>query len=851
MHKRAAYVAAEIPLTLKDYTVHDVTHLDALWHVADDIRGPDYDLTPTEAFVLGASFLVHDLGMGLAAYAGGIEEVKRHRAWPDMLAGAIRRTLGRPVTPSDFAQPPPGAEAEALILTLRELHAEKAAELAQSFWTDRSSGERHYLLEDSILRQTFGPLIGRIAYSHWWPIERVDQEFQTTYGAPAGYPKGWTVDPLRLACLLRVSDAAHLTAERAPGFLRLLRNPSGDSQQHWAFQEHLHQPRINGDRLQYTSARPFTVRESAAWWLCFETLRMVDLELRSSAHLLADSNRKPFKIIGVDGVESAEELRRYVLTDKWFPVDANIRVGNVAKLAQTLGGDQLYGREYDAPVRELIQNGADAVRALRLLRNKGEEFGEIRVHVGTDVDGEYLEVADNGIGMSQAVLTGPLLDFGKSFWGTEQMRREIPGLIARGFEPAGKYGIGFFSVFMLGDRVMVKTRRYDAAQADTLLLDFTAGLNSRPILRDCEPLWDSGTTVRVYLANSARSENGILSNGIVGGYLTLRTLCERLAPVCDVRIIVQEESQPAEVAVDASDWRNLPPDVFLKRCERDEMYEPSARYKKALRLARSFAPNMRFITEAGGAIVGRACLMPEEDYYSITAVGQITAGGFAAAQVQHLGGVLLGLPTRAARDQALPLATGNAMRKWIDEQVDLIDKMKLDSEIQKGAAALSRSIGGSTGQLQICYTSQGHLSLSETLDWLCCRSEVIHCDRSSYSLASRYGGKFDLLPNALVTESSVPSVLNSDAEAHWFSDQPLPVYGTEEAISFMEFHNESLLGLIVVAMARAWNTTVEDIIAASQISDDDNDYSGAIGTRNGSAVVVEHSLSIFRTPHSS
>ncbi len=65
--ERASVLANEIPRYLPQLTVHDITHIDALWQVADRIVGHDYPLTPTEAFILGGAFLLHDLGMALAA----------------------------------------------------------------------------------------------------------------------------------------------------------------------------------------------------------------------------------------------------------------------------------------------------------------------------------------------------------------------------------------------------------------------------------------------------------------------------------------------------------------------------------------------------------------------------------------------------------------------------------------------------------------------------------------------------------------------------------------------------------------------------------------------------------------
>ena len=69
----AGLLAAEISRDLPDYTVHDITHLDALWEMASIVCGVDYILNPAEAFVLGGAFLIHDLGMGLAAYPDGVE----------------------------------------------------------------------------------------------------------------------------------------------------------------------------------------------------------------------------------------------------------------------------------------------------------------------------------------------------------------------------------------------------------------------------------------------------------------------------------------------------------------------------------------------------------------------------------------------------------------------------------------------------------------------------------------------------------------------------------------------------------------------------------------------------------
>ena len=66
--ERAEQLAGEIPLGIRELTVHDVPrHIDALWQIAEIIIGKDYEITPIEAYVLGGAFLLHDLGLCLQA----------------------------------------------------------------------------------------------------------------------------------------------------------------------------------------------------------------------------------------------------------------------------------------------------------------------------------------------------------------------------------------------------------------------------------------------------------------------------------------------------------------------------------------------------------------------------------------------------------------------------------------------------------------------------------------------------------------------------------------------------------------------------------------------------------------
>lgn len=718
--ERAAMLANEIHRDLPDFTVHDVTHIDALWEITDLIIGPEYPLNPIEAFALGATFLLHDLGLGLAAWPGGLAELQGGLAWQDTLSVHLRKHLGQVPTPEELASPPQEVERAAIQERLRARHAEHAEQLALASWNDPKGGATYYLIDDPELRQTLGPILGRIAHSHWWPVTRLASEFSTIIGALNNCPADWLLDPLKVAVLLRTADAAHLDSRRAPPFLRVLRRPEGASMNHWMFQGHLLKPRVEDDRLVYTTARPFHPDEVDAWWLCEETLRMVDRELHQVDSLLSDLRRPRLRARGVAGVDSPHRLREYIKVSGWLPIDARIHVSNVADLVRRLGGEGLYGREPLAPLRELIQNASDAVRARRILEDRGDKWGKVTVRLGQDEHGTWAEVEDTGIGMSEAVLAGPLLDFGTTYWGSSLMREEHEGLWAKGFEPTGRFGIGFFSVFMWGHRVRVTTRRYEDAQRDTRVLEFRTGLETRPLLRPAhreEQLMDGGTRVRIWLRIEPNEQGGLRRpwRHPYGGEdeaVDLGELCAWLAPALDVDLWVEDEEGTRQV-VTASDWLTMEGVELFSRISlkhlgwRKEVYP--------------FGSLLRLINGPDRRPLGRAAIFETggtgELGYLRRSLGVITVGGLRAHEIDGIAGVLVGSAERAARDWAVPLASDADLADWATEQATLISESISNPRLQMTCLASVLAYGGKPGELPITKRGEKFINCNTLAQW--------------------------------------------------------------------------------------------------------------------------------------
>ncbi|WP_315810788.1 ATP-binding protein [Bradyrhizobium sp. SZCCHNR3107] len=725
IRERAAQLVSRIAVDLPGMTVHDVSHLDALWDTASSVAEGAVNVNPAEAFVLGASILLHDSAMSLAAYPGGLAEVRTTIAWKDAVA---RLALASEESGESFDIENPPSEIVQRIVpdVLRRLHAERAEELAEQAWL-AADGSQVYLIEDSELRRFYGPTIGQIAHSHWWSVQKVEQELSEDLGALANRTLN-RVDRVKLACLLRVADALHLDSRRAPRFLRAITNPAGISALHWAFQERLARPHIELDAVVFTTGQPFGREDAEAWWLAYDTLNAVDRELRDVDLLLQGRGREVLKARRVKGAGSPEILARSVQTRGWRPVDARLQVSDVPRIVENLGGSKLYGNDPTVALRELIQNAADAIQARRKYQKRAADWGLITVGLLSEGDKIWLVVEDNGIGMSEQVLTGPLLDFGTSFWRSPQAMEEFPGLMAAGMHAIGRFGIGFFSVFMLGPVVRVYSRRCDKGQETGRLLEFRGGTSTRPILSPISgqpvPI-DGGTRVEVLLKRHPHEAGGLLYiNSYTKRPMSLSALVGAVAPNLDVAIttVVQNGIQPV---ARPGDWLEISDLDLIRRLN------PTAEHSES-NPPRADRALMQPIMDENNQIFGRAFISPSRYSYSADG-GWVTISGLRAGRLHNVEGVLLGEALTAARDSSQPLATKEALARWASQQAQLIVESVKDEERQARSAEVVLECGGEIGNLKFIKWGADWLNTSEFVDRI----------RSSTEIAISFDGEFD------------------------------------------------------------------------------------------------------------
>ena len=112
-------------------------------------------------------------------------------------------------------------------------------------------------------------------------------------------------------------------------------------------------------------------------------------------------------------------------------------------------------------LRELISNASDAVDKLRFEALTDDALyegdAELKVRVAFDPEARTITVSDNGIGMSRQEVTENLGTIAKS--GTRQFFERLTGDKAKDTQLIGQFGVGFYSSFIVADRVTVHTRR--------------------------------------------------------------------------------------------------------------------------------------------------------------------------------------------------------------------------------------------------------------------------------------------------------------------------------------------------------------------------------------------------------
>ncbi len=121
--------------------------------------------------------------------------------------------------------------------------------------------------------------------------------------------------------------------------------------------------------------------------------------------------------------------------------------------------------ERDIFLRELISNASDACDKLRFLSLTKPELSagdsDLRIEVSADPEAKTLTLTDNGVGLTEAEAVEHLGTIAKS--GTKAFFQKLSGDQVKDSNLIGQFGVGFYSSFMVADKVVVESRAATAS----------------------------------------------------------------------------------------------------------------------------------------------------------------------------------------------------------------------------------------------------------------------------------------------------------------------------------------------------------------------------------------------------
>lgn len=150
-------------------------------------------------------------------------------------------------------------------------------------------------------------------------------------------------------------------------------------------------------------------------------------------------------------------------------------------------------------LRELISNASDALDKVRFESNRGTEIADndqnLEIRIDFDKDKKILNIHDTGIGMTEDEIVNDIGTIAKS--GTAELLNQLQENKEDLGNIIGKFGVGFYSVFMVAKEVVIKTKSYKKdAQPVQWISDGSGSFEVKPLE---EKDFKRGTTLEIYL----------------------------------------------------------------------------------------------------------------------------------------------------------------------------------------------------------------------------------------------------------------------------------------------------------------------------------------------------------------
>ncbi|OED49960.1 molecular chaperone HtpG [Endozoicomonas sp. (ex Bugula neritina AB1)] len=192
-------------------------------------------------------------------------------------------------------------------------------------------------------------------------------------------------------------------------------------------------------------------------------------------------------------------------------------------------------------LRELVSNASDAADKLRFeaLHNSKllESDPNLDIRISFDKDAKTITIADNGIGMNRDDVIAHLGTIAKS--GTADFLQNMTGDQKKDSQLIGQFGVGFYSAFIVADKVTVETRKADADEGVCWVSDGSGEFTVEAIDKE-----KRGTSITLHL----KPESEEFADGF-----RLRSIVRKYSDHISLPILMLKDEAPAEEGEDKED----------------------------------------------------------------------------------------------------------------------------------------------------------------------------------------------------------------------------------------------------------------------------------------------------------
>lgn len=436
-----------------EYTKHDISHVDGMLALLDDIivEKARATMTPTDWLMLVLGIYFHDMGMIITKDEfDNRKENENFQEYLDSIDKKYYESLKKENQEKAIYQD-----------YVRAYHGDRVYNWIMNVGdSPASESPIDKILYDILhtLGSQFRKDLARLCRSHQEKLDEVfkDEDADVRYAQD----KRSKANLIYCAAVLRTADLLHVNSERTPDIDFLLISPKNAySRREWVKQKAVTciKPREERDKdgaVDPTKEKHyFEVRaefsDDEAYSHFNRYLDDAEKQLIETNRICRESSRKNnddyhFPWDGIDRTRiitknfSAEKLR--------FELDKD----NILKL---LIGHTLYS-DANVVLRELAQNALDAGRLMDSKEKESSRF-EPKVDIKWNSQDRTLTVADNGVGMDESIIRNFLFKVGVSSYRSDSFKKENPD-----FHSISHFGIGILTCFMVSDEIDITTCHY-------------------------------------------------------------------------------------------------------------------------------------------------------------------------------------------------------------------------------------------------------------------------------------------------------------------------------------------------------------------------------------------------------